>query len=142
MILIGPPLSGKSTYARKQIGKNHNITLLSCDIIRMSLINSEKYVFSPEKEGKVWNIFYSSLKEVGDEKKDVIIDNTNCRLPYIHKIEEVLGKEYYYARVYFDVPLWKLYMRNVIRRLKEDKWIPFKVIKQMRQNFLKLKNYE
>jgi hypothetical protein len=39
----------------------------------------------------------------------------------------------------FDVSLWRLYYRNVIRWMREDKWIPFDVIRNMKKNFNKLK---
>ena len=60
-ILIGPPLSGKSTYRKKQVINNPAFLVLSCDDIRMELSGGKKYVFSPQKEKMVWDIFYDRL---------------------------------------------------------------------------------
>jgi len=132
IILSGAPLSGKSTYARKHF----QIQNLSCDIIRLRK-NPGKYVFDPKIEKEVWDEFYSRLNQL---ENDVIIDNTNCKLSYINKIKENLNKnlEWDVEIVKFEVGLLKSYYRNIKRWIFTGKWIPFKVIKDMKNNYKKL----
>ncbi len=130
-ILIGPPNSGKSTWAKKK-----ELPIISCDQIRSEFSGSKKYVFNPKIEKEVWNSFYSRLWLF---RKSFIVDNTNCKLAYINKIKESIVPGYVIEYIWFDVPLWKLYYRNVKRWIFNDKFIPFKVIRDMRNNFNKLK---
>ena len=129
-ILIGIPCSGKSTWAKKQ-----KLPILSCDNLRL-LHSNGKYVFNPIKEKEVWVDFYFRVR---DFKEDFIIDNTNCRAVYLNKIKETLNKNYEIEYVWFDVPMWKAYYRNIKRRIFENKWIPINVMKSMKKNYDKLK---
>lgn len=129
-ILSGAPLSGKSTWARK----HQKIQKLSCDIIRIRKFNG-KYKFDPKIEKEVWEEFYNRLNQL---ENDVIIDNTNCKLGYINKIKENLPKDFEIEIVKFEVSLLKSYYRNIKRWIFEGKFIPFKVIKNMKENYKKL----
>lgn len=131
-ILCGPPCSGKSTYAARQ-----GLPVISCDNIRMEYVTDSVYKFNPKVEEKVWEEFYQRLKLY--QVSDFIIDNTNCKNAYIDKIIQELNPGYEIYIKKFNTPLWKLYYRNIIRWFKTGKWIPFKVIKNMKNNFNKLK---
>lgn len=129
-ILSGAPLSGKSTWAKKQ-----KLPILSCDRIRMDYSNG-KYVFDPKIEKEVWEDFYYRVKNTYTE--DFIIDNTNCKLAYINKIKEVLPKNFEVEVIKFEISLLISYYRNIKRWLFENKYIPFNVIKNMKKNYNKL----
>lgn len=129
-ILIGIPCSSKSTWARKQ-----GIPILSCDEIRKELSNG--YYNYGNKEKLVWETFYHRLSQVNT---DIIIDNTNCRLVYINKIKEILGSSWEFEYIWFDIPLWKAIYRNYRRWFLEDKYVPIKVLRNMKSNYEKLKN--
>jgi predicted kinase len=134
IVLIGPPCSGKSTWAKEQ-----NLPILSCDDIRMEY-NNGKYIHNPFIEGDVWDDFYISLSSY---TSDFIVDNTNCKEVYIKSIIRHLPKDFTVEYKVFDVPLYKLYYRNIVRYLKTSKWIPFTVIKRMKTNFDNIKqNYK
>lgn len=128
-ILSGIPCSGKSSWASKQ-----GIPILSCDKIREELWGTP-YKFNKKKEDMVWSLFY---QRVIMEYRDFIIDNTNCKQSYINKIKDHLRAEYEIEIKRFDCSLSKAYIRNVLRYLKCKKWIPFKVIKNMKKNYDKL----
>lgn len=125
-ILSGAPLSGKSTWAKKQ-----NLPVLSCDRLRLEY-SGGKYIFDPEIEKDVWEDFYFRL---GTYRFDFIVDNTNCRLKYINKIKEKLHPSFEVEIVKFEISLIKSYYRNIKRWLFTGKWIPFKVIKNMKRNY-------
>lgn len=135
-ILIGIPTSGKNYW----LNKNHKFgmgVILSCDDIRDSLSKEGKYTFSYKNEENVWKIFYESLNEY--KGTNLVVNNTNCKAIYINKIKEILGKEYTYTYIWFDIPLWKAYIRNIKRWIFEDKWIPISVLKNFNKNYDKLK---
>lgn len=134
-IMCGPPCSGKSTYARR-----YGLPIISCDKIRMEYFPDGIYRFDPKIEKEVWEVFYLRLKLY--HVTNFVIDNTNCKNAYIDKIIEELNPGYEIYIKKFNVPLWKLYYRNIIRYLEQGKWIPFKVIKNMKKNFDKLKYKE
>ena len=55
-IYIGIPCSGKSTGAYY-----HRLDVISCDKIREEFNGKGKYVFNPQTEKKVWELFYQRL---------------------------------------------------------------------------------
>lgn len=144
-ILVGIPTSGKSTFLKERNIKTsykNKILVLSCDSIREYNFG-KNYKFDPDNEKLVWNKFYEQLNKA---TYNLYIDNTNCKLNYIRLIKENLNpnEEWEVQLIYFDIPLWKANLRNIIRYLKTGKWIPFKVIKSMYNNYKKIdkKQYE
>jgi len=129
-ILSGAPLSGKSTWAKKQ-----KLPILSCDKIRLDYSNGN-YVFDSKVEKEIWEDFYYRVKNIYTQ--DFIIDNTNCKLVYINKIKENLPKDFEIEIVKFEISLLKSYYRNIKRWIFTGKWTPFKVIKNMKENYKKL----
>lgn len=128
-ILSGAPLSGKSTWAAKQ-----KLPILSCDRLRLEY-SGGVYKFDADLEKEIWDDFYQRIKSY---KKDFIIDNTNCRLVYINKIKECLNKDFEIEIVKFETSLLNSYLRNIKRWMFTGKWIPLKVIKNMKNNYKKL----
>ena len=132
-IMVGPPASGKSTFARKL-----NLPILSCDQLRIDFFGKD-YKFSKEKEEIIWDCFYERIKLFNDS---FVIDNTNCRKVYIDRILEILPKHFEVEYVLFDKPLWLLYIRNYWRWLWTGKFVPNDVIRNMQKNFRnECKNY-
>ena len=78
-ILIGLPMSGKSTYAKANKG---NAVIIDCDCIRMRLSGEDnKYkAFNKDNEAIVWRTFDDILNHCKHINRDVIIANTNCNL--------------------------------------------------------------
>lgn len=78
-ILIGLPMSGKSTYAKANKG---NAVIIDCDCLRMMLTGEDdKYkAFNRDNEAIVWRTFDDILNHCKHINRDVIIANTNCNL--------------------------------------------------------------
>ena len=78
-ILIGLPMSGKSTYAKANKG---NAVIIDCDCLRMMLSGEDdKYkAFNRDNESIVWEIFYDIISYCKHINRDVVIANTNCNL--------------------------------------------------------------
>lgn len=129
-ILSGAPLSGKSTWAKKQ-----NLPILSCDDLRMNYSVNGKYVFDPKIEKEIWLNFYYKITQIDE---NFIIDNTNCKFGYINKIKENLSENYEVEIVKFEISLITSYYRNIKRWIFTGKFIPFKVIKKFKQDYTNL----
>lgn len=141
IILRGIPCSGKSTWIRKKHYIDHygySYKVLSCDKIRIELSNG-KYVYSKSNEESVWKEFYLRIEDSVKDNENFIIDNTNLKEYYINQITSRLTGNYEIEIVTFHISLWKANLRNIIRRIKTGKWIPFKVMKSMYINYKKLK---
>jgi predicted kinase len=78
-ILIGLPMSGKSTYAKANKG---SAVIIDCDYLRMMLTGEDdKYkAFNRDNEFMVWETFYGIISDCKYSNKDIIIANTNCNL--------------------------------------------------------------
>ncbi len=137
-VLIGVPASGKNYWIDKERRFGRCINVISCDDIRESLSNNGKYVFDRKKEDIVWDWFYTFLSKVD---YDIVINNTNCKISYINKIKSTLNKDvsWTFEYVWFDCPMWKIYLRNILRKIFRDKWIPIDILKNMQKNYKKLK---
>jgi predicted kinase len=87
-ILIGLPMSGKSTYAKLNKG---NSVIIDCDYLRMMLSGEDnKYkAFNQKNESIVWETFYDILSTCKIKNKDIIISNTNCNLDMLKVLIDV-----------------------------------------------------
>ena len=156
IVLVGTPCSGKSTWIKKNMNKiimKHQcqVDVISRDAIRLQYFSPDgTYVFNPLNEKNVTEIFNDKLKQSAEKSKAVIIlDNTHVKRSYIEAyfryFESLInqGKAKIYIKV-FDEPYWKLCLRNIRRKISEKKWIPFKALKKMYNDFqsLNLIGYE
>lgn len=101
-ILIGLPMSGKSTYAKLNKGSS---VIIDCDYLRMMLGGEDdKYkAFNKDNESIVWETFYDILSTCKIKNKDVIVANTNCNLSKLKVLIDVF-KEYEIEFVVIDTP--------------------------------------
>jgi len=130
IILVGIPTSGKSTFRQEHYDKFFTICR---DDIRI-LLHGGKYVFDPKKEKMVTNQVNMMCKAAIDKGLDVIIDQTNCKRANLQAIVEKFEDTHEIIIYVLDIPLWKAYIRNVLRYLRTGKFIPFKVIRIMKDN--------
>lgn len=138
-ILVGIPCSGKSTFA-KTLSNTNNI---SRDMVRYVYWGKEyKYTYENEKE--VSRIINGLFLEMVKENKDIVIDNTHCKEGYIDEWLIKIPMRFKIEIKRFEISLTKAYIRNIIRWAFTGKWIPFKVIKVMQENYnnINWKKYE
>lgn len=146
IILSGIPCSGKSTFAiyEKWVRERHLLPteIISRDEIRKQL-NNNKLIFDRHLEGDVTKRFWVEFNNHIENNKSIIVDNTNCNPKYIREYIKKLPESYNWQILWFDIPLWKSYYRNIKRLIKEDKWIPFKVIRKFHKEYKQFKqDYE
>ena len=131
MMLIGPTLSGKSTYIRNNYP---NVEVISRDEIVMEVFGSRDYnlAFKEVDQKEVDRVLASRLKEANDSKKSVIIDMTNMTVKRRMATLRNFDKDFSKIAVVFPILSDEEYIkRNIDRNSKENKWIPPFVIKSM-----------
>lgn len=136
IILCGIPNSGKSTLAEKA-KKYMGYHIISRDQIRIDL-SGGKYVFDPKMENEVTRVFLFWFKEYVKNGYNIILDNCHTKEAYIDEYIKRKPDDYKIEVVFFDIPLWKAYYRNVKRWILTGKFIPFSVIKNMWINYNKI----
>lgn len=131
MMLIGPTLSGKSTYIRNNYS---NVEVISRDEIVMEVFGSRDYnlAFKEVDQKEVDRVLASRLKEANDSKKSVIIDMTNMTAK--RRLATLINFDEDFSRIAIVFPILseeEYAKRNIDRNSKENKWIPPAVIKSM-----------
>lgn len=131
MMLIGPTLSGKSTYIRNNYP---NTEVISRDEIVMEVFGSRDYnlAFKEVDQKEVDRVLATRLKEANDLKTSVIIDMTNMTVKRRMATLRNFDKDFSRVAVVFPILSEEEYTkRNIDRNAKENKWIPPFVIKSM-----------
>ena len=131
MMLIGPTLSGKSTYIRNNYP---NVQVISRDEIVMEVFGSRDYnlAFKEVDQKEVDRVLALRLKEANDSKTSVIIDMTNITVKRRMATLRNFDKDFSRIAVVFPILSDEEYSkRNIDRNAKENKWIPPFVIKSM-----------
>ena len=131
MMLIGPTLSGKSTYIRNNYP---NVQVISRDEIVMEVFGSRDYnlAFKEVVQKEVDSVLAKRLKDTTDLKTNVIIDMTNMTVKRRMATLRNFDKDFSRIAVVFPILSDEEYSkRNIGRNAKENKWIPPFVIKSM-----------
>jgi len=135
IIMCGIPTSGKTTWIKKNLNFYNHI---SRDDIRKHLFGKD-YVPSSGLERLVTLMFDRKVSKSIEDERNIVLDNTHCKVAYLNgAIKRFSGTGYKIEIVFFDIPLWKAYLRNYIRKWKTGKWIPLNVIKSMYKNYKKI----
>ena len=134
IILVGPPGTGKSTWARNFMSKHENYVRVNRDEFRSMLKNS--YVCEHNIE-KLINVLHNTtiIKSLV-ANQNVIVDNTNLKAKYINSITKLV-KEYADVEfIVFDTSLNKCLEQDKLR----DKQVGEVIIKKMYKDYLILKD--
>ena len=131
MLLVGPPLSGKSTWIRQNFPDTQ---VISRDEIVMELAGTRDYnkAFSEVEQKEVDNLLYSRLVEAGFGNQSVIIDMTNMTKKRRISTLNHFGDNFYKVAVIFPILSDEEYqIRNQKRIIEENKDLPLRIIKNM-----------
>jgi predicted kinase len=131
MMLIGPTLSGKSTYIRSNYPSTE---VISRDEIVMEVFGSRDYnsAFKEVDQKEVDRRLADRLTAAAAAKKNVIVDMTNMTVKRRMATLRNFGKDFTRVAVVFPILSDEEYeKRNIDRNAKENKWIPPFVIKSM-----------
>jgi len=143
-VLVGPPASGKSTWATEYVTKNRGTAIrLNRDSLRMMLTNTLASLPGGTE------VIVSDLVNTGIEMGlewgfDVIVDQTNCKKKYIDRIVERFSHLADIEFVVFEVSLEELKRRNDQRSITQGiTKVPDEMMERMYENFQILKkNYK
>jgi predicted kinase len=143
ILLIGPPLSGKTTFIRNTF-KDESFELISRDQIVMDVYGSDDYneAFNRVDQKEVDKVLVNTMISVSKSKKNAIIDMTNLSSKR-RKYNLSFFDDYYKMAVIFPILDESEYeRRNSKRTLEERKTIPMHVIKNMISSYQPIKHDE
>ena len=144
IILVGPPLSGKTTWIRKNFEPG-TFELISRDQIVMDVHGDEDYntAFKTVDQTEVDRILVNKILASAKEKKNVIIDMTNMTSKRRKYNLSFFDDEYYKLAVIFPILKDEEYFsRDKKRTEEENKSIPMHVIKNMISSYQPIKHDE
>jgi predicted kinase len=133
IILIGPPLSGKTTWIRKNF-EPESFELISRDEIVLDLHGNGDYntAFKTVDQKEVDRILVNKILASAKEKKNVIIDMTHMTSKRRKYNLSFFDDEYYKLAVIFPILKDEEYVsRDKKRTEEENKSIPMHVVKNM-----------
>lgn len=131
MLLVGPPLSGKSTWIRQNFP---DTMIISRDEIVMKLALTRDYnkAFNEVDQKAVDNLLHSRLVEAGFNNQSVIIDMTNMTKKRRISTLSHFSNNFYKVAVIFPILTDEEYqIRNQKRIREENKDLPLRIIKNM-----------
>jgi predicted kinase len=131
MLLIGPTLSGKSTWIRNNYP---TINIISRDEIVMEVAGTRDYnkTFETVDQKLVDRVLAERLTDANLTKTSTIVDMTNMTVKRRSQTLRYFDDNFYKIAVVFPILSDEQYqMRNIDRNSKENKWIPPSVIKSM-----------
>ena len=135
LILVGPPLSGKTFfYNRFSSQIDNKVLLISRDEILMDVYGSRNYTeaFNNVDQKQVDRVLDISLRKANSEKQNVIIDMTNMTSKRRKRNLNYFSDDYQKIAVIFPILSDEEYeKRNQKRILEENKDLPMHVIKRM-----------
>ncbi len=144
LLLVGPPLSGKTTWIKKNFNPE-DVTIISRDDIVVELYGEDDYdaAFKNVNQKRVSAFLESRMEDAAKSGKNVIIDMTNMTSKRRGHTLDYFGDEYYKVAVIFPLLSMEEYRkRNDIRKKEENKSIPEHVIKNMIASYQPIKREE
>lgn len=130
ILLVGPPLSGKSTFIKDKIT---DATIISRDQIILDL-GGDNYnlAFNSVNQRQVDRIFTQKLEDAVDNKENVVIDMTHMTPKRRMHNLSFFTDDYYKVAIIFPILDEAEYIRrNKIRSEKENKSIGMDIINNM-----------
>lgn len=142
IILVGPPLSGKSTWIRQNFP---DINVISRDEILMEVYGSRNYTeaFQNVNQKEVDRVLDSRLKEANSSNQNVIIDMTHMTSKRRKQNLNYFSSDFYKLAVIFPILSDDEYVRRNNKRIEEEnKDLPMHVIKNMISSYQNIKDDE
>jgi predicted kinase len=143
-ILVGPPLSGKSTYRKKLETMFSDLIIICRDDIVMELCDSDIYeeCFNSVNQKEVDKLLNDRLSNALMNRKNIVIDMTNLSVKRRKSFLSNVPSDYVKIAHVFEWNYDTLVKRNDHRKELENKYIPIHVIKSMVDSFQPVKKEE
>jgi predicted kinase len=144
LVLIGPPLVGKSTWIKNNFA-DKNVKIISRDNIVMNLYGSDDYdeAFKNVDQKEVNRLLQKSFDDANGNKENVIVDMTNMTSKRRRSTLDNFDSDYTKIAVIFPILDWDEFIkRNKKRQEVENKTIPEHVIKSMLASYQPIREEE
>jgi predicted kinase len=131
IILIGPPLSGKSTWIRENFPTTE---VISRDETVMEVYGSRNYTeaFNNVDQKEVDRVLAQKFLDANTQKKNVIVDMTHMASKRRKQNLNYFSNDYYKLGVIFPILSDDEYERRNQKRIEEEnKDLPMKIVKSM-----------
>lgn len=131
IILVGPPLSGKTTWIKNNFP---NTEVISRDELVMEVYGSRNYTeaFNKVDQKEVDRRLDAKLKEANEMKKNVIIDMTHMASKRRKQNLDYFSDDYFKLAVIFPILSDDEYERRNKKRIEEEnKDLPMRIVKSM-----------
>jgi predicted kinase len=142
IILVGPPLSGKTTWIRNNFPTTE---VISRDEIVMEVYGSRNYTeaFNKVDQKEVDRVLDARLKEANQLKKNVIIDMTHMASKRRKQNLDYFSDDYYKLAVIFPILKEEEYERRNKKRIEEEnKDLPMHIVRNMISSYQPIKSEE
>jgi predicted kinase len=131
IILIGPPLSGKSTWIRENFPTTE---VISRDETVMEVYGSRNYTeaFNNVDQKEVDRVLTQKFLDANAAKKNVIVDMTHMASKRRKQNLNYFSNDYYKLGVIFPILSDDEYVRRNQKRIEEEnKDLPMRIVKSM-----------
>lgn len=142
IILVGPPLSGKTTWIRNNFPTTE---VISRDEIVMEVYGSKNYTdaFNNVDQKEVDRVLDSRLKEANKSKKNVIVDMTHMTSKRRKQNLDYFSDDYYKLAVIFPILSDEEYAKRNKKRIEEEnKDLPMHIVKRMISSYQPIRSDE
>jgi len=142
IILVGPPLSGKTTWIRNNFPTTE---VISRDEIVMEVYGSKNYTdaFNNVDQKEVDRVLDSRLKEANKSKKNVIVDMTHMTSKRRKQNLDYFSDDYYKLAVIFPILSDEEYAKRNKKRIEEEnKDLPMHIVKRMISSYQPIRSEE
>jgi len=131
IILIGPPLSGKTTWIRENFPTTE---VISRDETVMEVYGSRNYTeaFNSVDQKEVDRVLTQKFLDANAAKKNVIVDMTHMASKRRKQNLNYFSNDYYKLGVIFPILSDDEYVRRNQKRIEEEnKDLPMRIVKSM-----------
>ena len=131
IVLIGPPMSGKTTWIKQNFPTTN---VISRDEIVMEVYGSRDYTaaFNNVDQKEVDRVLSQRFLDANKEKKNVIVDMTHMASKRRKQNLNYFTDDYYKLGVIFPILSDDEYERRNKKRIEEEnKDLPMKIVKSM-----------
>ena len=143
LLLVGPPLTGKSTFVKNL--SLSNINIICRDAIVLEQYGSDDYsaAFNSVNQKEVDRVLISRIETTNAKGQNVIIDMTNLTTKRRTYNLSFFDDSYYKVAIVFPMlTAQEFKARNEKRSIEEKKFIPGHVISNMIDSFQPIKDKE
>jgi predicted kinase len=144
IILIGPPLSGKTTWIRNNFA-DREVELISRDQIVLDVYGSDNYddAFNNVNQKEVDRVLHTKMIDANKNRKNVIVDMTHMGSKRRMQNLSYFDDDYYKLAVIFPILSDEEYVRrNDKRSGEENKTLPMHIIKRMISQYQPIRKEE